>query len=209
MITTNVFHRIFLLIFQANMGTMFTVEVDEKQYLITAKHLVQNIRKKDVLEVFHQNQRKQLEVFLVGHCEGENDISVLSTNIQLSPSYPMEPSAGNLAYGQDVYFLGFPYLDGKKLSKVNRGFPFPFVKKAIISNMSDIGKVSVFYLDGHNNPGFSGGPVIFRPAGKTNYQVAGVISGYKFRSDPIIQKKKGIESKTDLIYQSNTGIIIS
>ncbi len=209
MITTNVLHRVFLLIFQTNMGTMFTIEVDEKQYLITAKHLVQKIKKEDSLKTFHQNKIKKVKVFLVGHCGGENDISVLSTNIQLSPNYPMKPSAGNLVYGQDVYFLGFPYLDGKKLSKMNRGFPFPFVKKAIISNMSDIGKISVFYLDGHNNPGFSGGPVIFKPVGKTDYQVAGVISGYKFRNDPVIHRINGVESNTNLIYQSNTGIIMS
>jgi hypothetical protein len=35
---------------------------------------------------------------------------------------------------------------------MNRNFPLPFVKKALLSAMAN----GYYYLDGHNNPGFSG-----------------------------------------------------
>lgn len=208
MITTNVIQRVFSLLFQDTQGTCFTIEIDGKQYLITAKHLIENIQEKDTIKIFHQNQWKTINTFLAGHCNKNIDISVLSTDIQLSPTYKMDPTAAHLQYGQDVYFLGFPYFDGKELSKMNRGFPFPFVKKAIISNMGDIGidKSSIFYLDGHNNEGFSGGPVVFKKIGGRDYQVGAVISGYRFKTDPILYKEK---EETGLEYKSNTGVIIS
>ena len=210
MITTNVLHRVFVLIVQAEQGTGFTIEVDNKQYIITAKHLAKNIKKKDSVKIIHQNKEKLIKTVLVGHCDGENDISVLSTNFQISPSYTMKPSDAGLIYGQNVYFLGFPYLDVKDTSKINRGFPVPFVKKAITSNINIKEGKAIFYLDGHNNPGFSGGPVIFKPTGKKDYQVAAVISGYRSQLDKIIyQDKKGKKIPTELRYESNTGIIIS
>ena len=214
MITANVIHRVFCLITQKGIGTGFTIEIDNKQYLITAKHLVEHIafskEKKGVIRIFHKNQQKMLHITLVGHCNEENDISVLSTDIQISPTYNMKPSVAQLAYGQDVYFLGFPYLDGKDISNINRNFPMPFVKKAIVSNMSDIRRKKViFYLDGHNNPGFSGGPVIFKPIGHTEYQVAAVISGYRCQQDSVYQGDEQSKLATKFKYETNTGIIIS
>ena len=195
------------------MGTGFTIEVDNKQYLITAKHLVQNItfnkKKEGVIEIFHDNQRKELNITLVGHCNGENDMSVLSADIQISPTYNMKPSGvAKIVYSQDVYFLGFPYLDGRDISKLNRNFPMPFVKKAIVSNINR--NKNVLFLDGHNNPGFSGGPVVFKSTEQTDYQVAAVISGYRTQQGSVVyQKDKQNESATQLKYETNTGIIIS
>ena len=214
MITANVVHRVFHLITPEGTGTGFTVEVDNKQYLITAKHLVQHIsfskEKKGVIGIFHENQQKMLHITLVGHCDGENDISVLSTDIQISPTYNMKPSVANLAYGQDIYFLGFPYLDGKDISKINRNFPMPFVKKAIVSNMNKVSRnKAIFYLDGHNNPGFSGGPVVFKPIGHIEYQVVAVISGYRCEQSSIYQENEKNKLTTKLKYKTNTGIIIS
>ena len=211
MITSNVIHRVFLLFLQTGEhGTMFTIDFDNKQYIITAKHLVKNIKKEDTVFIFYKNKKVKLKVNLLGHCGGEKDISVLATNTQLSPPYPMKPSEAKLAYGQDVYFLGFPYLDGKEASKINGGFPLPFVKKAIISNAHSVGNSMIFYLDGHNNPGFSGGPVVFKTPGNRDFKVAGVISGYRVREDSIYRKNGIKDKKSDtLVYKANTGIILS
>lgn len=67
---------------------------------------------------------------------------------------------------------------------------------------------SILLLDGHNNPGFSGGPVVFREAGKlgTDYQVASVISGYRFEPETILDAEG---NETQYRYRSNTGIILS
>lgn len=205
MITTNIVHRVFNILFPngGGHGTCFTIEVDQRQYLITAKHLAKHVREKVNVSIFHKEKRASLELALIGHCDGDVDISVLAANIQLSPTYPAEPSIVGSAYGQDMYFLGFPYLENDHdISTINRGFPMPFVKKAILSYMPTRG---VFYLDGHNNPGFSGGPVVFKIHDKGDYKIAVVISGYRYAVNPV-QQAGGIPSFAHV--RENTGIIV-
>ena len=61
-------------------------------------------------------------------------------------------------------------------------------------------------LDGHNNPGFSGGPVVCHIADRNNeLTVIGVVSGYRADSIPVLHKGK----ETELIYQYNTGLVIA
>ena len=65
-------------------------------------------------------------------------------------------------------------------------------------------------LDGHNNPGFSGGPVIFKKNnhGK-NFIVAGVVSGYHFAREPVYENEEQEQKESPMgYYKSNTGIII-
>jgi hypothetical protein len=60
---------------------------------------------------------------------------VLALNTLISPRHPMPPDSAGLVYGQDVFFLGFPYGWSAEVKDLNRGFPLPFVKKAIVSNI--------------------------------------------------------------------------
>ena len=78
-------------------------------------------------------------------------------------------------YGQDVYFLGFPYGLHGDMSALSNDLPFPFVKKGIISLFHNDG-VNRIYLDGHNNPGFSGGPVVFMPAGLSDFMLSAQVA---------------------------------
>jgi lipoprotein signal peptidase len=41
MITTNVIYRVFHLHYAGNYGTCFAIDLSEKQYLVTAKHLIE------------------------------------------------------------------------------------------------------------------------------------------------------------------------
>jgi hypothetical protein len=61
-------------------------------------------------------------------------------------------------------------------------------------------------LDGHNNPGFSGGPVVYSQPGQlAAVRVAGVISGYKFVWDRVYIENQETESAV----KYNTGIVIA
>ena len=60
-------------------------------------------------------------------------------------------------------------------------------------------------LDGHNNPGFSGGPVFFTSRDDQLPKVAGVISGFRYNWEPIFLQGQ----PTDLSFQYNTGIIVA
>lgn len=177
MITNNVIQRTFHIQVGNSTGTCFTIDVDTKQYLITAKHIVRDCTGIFLLKILHEQQWKEIQVSLVGHCPNDIDISILSAQFQLSPTFPLEPTSQGLVYGQDVYFLGFPYGMGEEVGNINRNFPLPFVKKAIVSCLQtkeNGGKI--VYLDGHNNPGFSGGPVVFRETNTIDYKVMSVIS---------------------------------
>ncbi|MEK6977238.1 MAG: hypothetical protein AABX40_02405, partial [Candidatus Hydrothermarchaeota archaeon] len=122
--------------------------------------------------------------------------------------HPLIPSSGGMALGQDVYFLGYPYgLSTDVGPELNADFPLPLVKKAIVSSVVfRDNRLEYLLLDGHNNPGFSGGPVYYTPPGKPQeHRVAGVISGYRYEWEPVYLKQK----ESSLTYKYNTGIIIA
>jgi len=62
-----------------------------------------------------------------------------------------------------------------------------------------------FFLDGHNNPGFSGGPIVFKEPNKNDFKAASVISGYRYTNELIFAG----EIQVPFAYRYNTGIIIS
>jgi hypothetical protein len=61
------------------------------------------------------------------------------------------------------------------------------------------------YLDGHNNRGFSGGPVVFKEPGSQLFKVAAIVSGYRYSEEPIYQGDDPLQ----LSYRENTGIVLA
>jgi hypothetical protein len=199
-ITSNVIHRVFRLRYGEDEGTGFVVTVDAREYLITAKHVVEDIFAADCVAVFANGAWRELRVALVGHAPAGVDVSVLAADTRLAPpNLPLQATSDGLTYGQDVYFLGFPYGFCGRYIFGPDGYPLPFVKKGTVSLFD----FPAFYLDGHNNPGFSGGPVVFAETTDGRSKVAGVISGYKAVSESVYEG----ERKTGLSYSYNTGIV--
>jgi hypothetical protein len=56
LVTNNVLQRVFLIKYKKSIGSSFTLDVDGKQYLITAKHILKGIQTKDQIEIFHNNK---------------------------------------------------------------------------------------------------------------------------------------------------------
>jgi len=144
---------------------------------------------------------------VVGYTPSPVDVAVLSPPMQISPSHHLPADAGNIYLSQDIYFLGFPY--GLKIEvgpELNRDFPLPLVKKGIISSMAfNQEYLDYFLLDGHNNPGFSGGPVVAYELDKKELKAIGIISGYRYEwSDVFVQGQP-----VSLKYKENTGIIVA
>ena len=127
----------------------------------------------------------------------------LAAEYPISPIYSLATTKDGLGLAHDVYFLGFPYdLISEFSSSINEDFPIPFVKKAIVSQFYK----DCIMLDGHNNPGFSGGPIVFYPKPNSNdLSVVGVVSGYRFERETVYQNEK----QTSLTYKANTGIIVA
>ena len=202
MITANFIHRTFRIKCGDSIGTGFTIDVNGKQYLVTARHVVEGISSSTPLEVFGNNSWVVVDAALVAHGDGDIDVSVIAPKEVMSPpNLPVVPSSGGLAYGQDVYFLGYPFGVLSKVIFAGEGHPLPLVKKALFSAFAG----AVYLLDGHNNPGFSGGPVIFGPSGVTPQNIAAIVSGYRFHPEAIHLG----DAETDLTYRYNTGIMIT
>ena len=192
-------NKVFLAVFTSNgeYGTCFTVEVDGKQYLITAKHLAEKVQWARSgytnIPLMYKGEWTNFPISLIGHCDGDVDISVMVSALPIGVSIVPSNLSLPLLPGQDVYFFGYPY-PGEINSAIemrNFDFPVPFIKKGIISFIAKGGRL---YIDGHNNPGFSGGPVMFRdmftqPQPPLNLihsiGIAGVISGCKGETKPV------------------------
>lgn len=211
MIPNDVCGRVLLLGAGAKTATGFIIEVERRQYLVTARHFARSVSKQTPLSVLFDEKWQDLGGTLVGHAPGEIDISVLALkDITANPDLKLNPNQAIL-YGQDVYFLGYPYGwwgDMTTKSKIER--PWPFVRKAIVSCIeSSPDGAHRNYLAGHNVLGFSGGPVVW-PASPhalppSGFQVTSVISGYRFVNSPIFEGS----SQTGATVKENTGIIVS
>ena len=218
MINQTPLFRTFYISFGEKTGTAFTLECGDKQYLITANHLVEGIQDNDSIEIHLNGKPKNISVKVVGlgnSNELGNDIAVLATTEPLYVSKVFKnsepgsyqnfyPTHLGIYVGIQTYFLGFPFGDYTKMS-FSEGHTVPFVKGAILSCsvQSESGDFGYFVLDGFNNEGFSGGPAIFeKPTRETN--VFGVVSSYQFVSKEIEFEGVVVEGLTN---KENTGLI--
>ena len=213
MITNNVIQRIFRIEYGGGKGTCFIIDKDDDKYLITAKHIIERIGDCDTVKIYHDSKWDDVKVNLIGHGERSVDLSVLTGDLSFSGNFDMPASIANLAYAQDVYFLGFPsVVDVDKLApsikEINRNSPIPIARRAIVAWLND----DYILLDGHGNEGFSGGPVVFKPNGSSLYSVAGVIVKYEPEIKPVYEteleaKNNGGGKKPVGYYRDNSGII--
>jgi S1-C subfamily serine protease len=203
MITTNVFQRVFYIKYGNETGTCFSIDIDKRQYFITARHVIKGLRSGDVIELFHENLWKSINVKLIGHSQ-MFDVSVFALHNVSIEGFAMDATTEGLTYSQDVYFLGFPFGLFSNMGELNKNFPLPLVKKEILSAMPS-GKDDLLYIDGINNPGFSGGPVVFKPNPQSEFKFAAIISGYQTVSEATLIG----DQPTNIKVQVNTGIIIA
>lgn len=206
MISSSILFRTFF-IKADDYGTAFALDIEGEQYLITARHLFLDLQRKPCLKIFQHRTWRDLECDLVGHGRGEVDISVLKPRARLvGAEYEVAPSIAEMALGQDVYFLGFPYKNWADVGDLMNGFPCPFVKKGSLSSISFEGPQTL-YVDAINNEGFSGGPLFFYPRdNKQKVCVAGVVSKFLLQEEPVID---GDGELTSMRVSYNTGFLIA
>ncbi len=180
MVPTAVLHRVFRIQFGENEGTAFTIDVDGREYLVTARHVVQGIEDAGMLGMFSNRAWSDIPASLVGHGLGELDVSVLTLPEPLTPSHlPCEATFGGMIWGQDAYFLGFPFgLFGQWT--LGGGYPMPLIRRATISAIDLVvedSRLATFLLDGMGDTGFSGGPLVFQDSETRKFKIAGVVVG--------------------------------
>lgn len=206
MLTFNVYDRVFF-VRGLDYGTGFTVDVDSRQYLVSARHVVGDEVGRHGLSVFYARQWQSLPTEFVGAGVGEIDITVLAPKVRLSPALPLEPSVGGFALGQEVFFAGYPYKMWSDGGAVMRGRPLPFVKRGTLSAaMDQADEIKRLYVDATCNLGFSGGPLVFASPGTTELRVAGVVSKFKIEYESVVTVD-GEDSGMRVAY--NTGFLVA
>jgi hypothetical protein len=91
-VTSNILQRVFLINYGEKFGTSFTIEVQKRQYLISARHVLEGIKNNNTVMVFHENTWKSITVRSLYIEPKEIDIIVLALPEQLSPTSPIESS---------------------------------------------------------------------------------------------------------------------
>jgi hypothetical protein len=196
-VTGNVINRVFLVRGPSEAGTAFTIEVDGRQYVVTAKHVVKGMKDDDTIQIQKNDQWSPITVKVL-RCDDPVDIAVLVPPSQLSTSFPLEPSSAGMWFGGENFFLGFPYAKTTG-SNLAGGYPLPLIKRATLSGMSQLvpGKGTLIILDGYNNPGFSGSPVVFRDTSKSEvtFKVAGVVVSFLPEAGPVLKTEEVTQAR--------------
>ena len=214
--TSNVIYRVLRIRTPTDTGSAFTIEVDGKQYLITARHLLEGFGSQGEVELWMEERWSRLRARAIYTAKEKVDIAALDPGRTVTVTFPLEPTSGGLTLGQQVYFLGYPYGLGTPGSSgpAPPGFgEIPFLKNGIVSALDDRDpEASLLYVDGHNNPGFSGGPIVFWHSESRRFRVAGVVRGYRNEALPVLKKKNLDEPKApahnDLYTRANSGIVV-
>lgn len=211
--------RVLKIDYKNQRGTSFSIDVDGREYWITARHILTGAKSKPygtfadkvvdmrLLNPGGNGDQWRLQRFAVLQPSADVDIVVLVPSSPiLADVLPSPPATSvGLALGGTCEFLGFAYGGGWR-AKFDMGtFWLPFVKQCGVSGQ-DISS-QMWILDGINNPGFSGGPVILGAG--TNLRIVAVISGYHteptdvIRGDP--RAAKGAKDTVNV----NSGFIIA
>lgn len=202
-LTQNFLIRTFNIKYGNQTASCFMIRHKDEDFIVTAKHVFANHSTKGLFVNTGKSWFK-LEGQIYFHSNNLIDIAVFKPTNLTRDTEGISLEDHDIALGDTGYFLGFPYgMVTEDNGQINSGFPMPFIKKATLSSMGNTGGVITLALDGLNNPGFSGGPVILKNLKKNALTIAGVISGYR------PQQNKLVTPLGTWDYHENSGIIVA
>ena len=211
-------------------GTAFTVEVDGRQYIVTAQHVVGTTPPLTVEIQVSETAWWKLVATLIGMEGPPVDVAVLAVDTMLGSRSGVPVGVGSVGYGQEVRFLGYPL--GQTFESVPdfRRAPLPLIKAGILSSLKRNERGFLHLLvDATGNRGFSGGPLVLprlREDGSgVDWHIAGVVtdgvleefnvtdkSGTVIGSDHTnagILRAISIDAVTRIIRENPTGYLLS
>jgi hypothetical protein len=200
--TSNSLMRTFMIETKLGRGTAFSIDIDNREYWLTAKHMFTGVTGKPA-GVFSAKSVQVNILSQLGDGEEGHDLHWIPTTfatidpgkdidilvlvpehpLLASISYNLDSGTEKVTFGGECEFLGFPFGGGWKTEIANDAQPggknaiwLPYIKHCTVSGRLDEQGVFVWILDGINNHGFSGGPVLFGTG--SSQKVFAVISGY-------------------------------
>lgn len=177
-----------------------------KLYIITARHLVAGLAdNKTTIQVRLSGKWQDIHTTrTLFPSSNDVDIAVLETDEKLSQPFVINPvgEASGVTMGQQVWFLGYPWGIGSKFSNNSEA---PFIKRGTMSAIDASNPDAiVLYIDGFNNPGFSGGPIIYWGFSDRQYKILGVVQGYRTDTAKVLVKGEPVDTQILV----NSGILL-
>jgi len=178
---------------RSEIGTMFRIAVDGREYWITARHVVTGGGLNDYgkldghtidLGIINDQGLSTEHSFSMIDLGEKVDVIVLYAAQALLPASiaPMPLGAEGAVLGGECAFLGFGLGAGWRAPFANGTTKFmPFVKRCTIAGSQEA--PLIWILDGINNHGFSGGPVLVGEGAQQ--RIMAVISGYLNEKIPL------------------------
>lgn len=189
-------------------GAAFTLTQGDVQYLVTAKHLFDDgaspvvlVANRHILKQFGHPLPLRFEFLPVPE---QADIAVTRLSNPITADLDLIPSTGGMIWSQTVWFLGFPHGLALETKMDDAPSRIAFVKRAVVSGAEELDGVRRLYLDGHNNSGFSGGPVIGFNSETDATHVYGVVASYFPEEQPVF-----VGPKQEANVLANAGIVIA
>lgn len=186
-------------------GTGFEIDHDGRIYLITAKHVVAGLPHTGAtLQIWRDNAWADYKTSRTLFPSSDKvDIAVFETDKHASQPFwvSVAGQTGGPTFGQQLWFLGYPWGLGTHLSNIQ----LPFIKRGTMSaiDASDPQAV-ILYVDGFNNPGFSGGPILYWDFSQHRYFILGVVQGYREDTAKVLVNGEQLDTR----FLVNSGILI-
>jgi hypothetical protein len=185
-------------------GTAFKMDYQGTIYLVTAKHVVAGVPQSGAtIRIRQEGEWKDYHtVRTIYPFSPEVDIAIFETEEKLTTPY-LIGATGSVTFGQPVWFVGFPF---GGLGTRWRGGSFAFIKRGTLSAMDSTNPDAiVLYIDGFNNSGFSGGPIVCWDFSKHVYEIIGVVQGYKPEAAKALINGQPVDTQILV----NSGILVS
>lgn len=201
--TANVLTRTLMIESPHGRGSVFSLDVDEREYWITAKHVLTGAEHPPYGSI--TNKSVSLRILNPG-AQGEEWLSVNFSVIDvgegvdivvLAAPHPILDKPGpspattaeGVMMGADCEFLGYPFGGGWRATwDDGHSYWMPFTKRCLVSTLT-FGEPKIYVLDGINNKGFSGGPVVYRTG--NDQKIIAVVSGYITEPAEVISSVQG------------------
>jgi S1-C subfamily serine protease len=193
-------------------GSAFTLDYKSKLYLVTARHVIEDVATSAaIIEVRHSDKWEDYHtVKTLYPSSADADIAVFETDNPAAQPFGIAPAGtsttAGVTLGQQVWFIGYPFGMSSVPAKGSTITELPFMKRGSMSAVDASNpEAVVYYIDGFNNPGFSGGPVLYWEFTTHVYKILAVVKGYRPDTAKILINGRPVE--TDILV--NSGILVS
>ncbi len=212
---SNILTRVFWLSFKGRpRGTAFAVDVEGRQYVVTAWHVARDCEHRPAI-LFRQNEQLvsfENKLRFIGE-NIDSDVAVFAADQILVPKdFDVSLGSADLYYGSIGYALGFPSaLTSKEIGFLPEGKPLP-VPALAVAYFNSEGETTC--VAGYVTNGFSGGPIIFPKLGsrRTEWAIVGVCVAFPTLPRPIDMKGAPLEFEvrepTGLIRMAKVSVAI-